>query len=64
MWGTGRNPNHGPAHKNESKSVVLQHTGTTSTQAHMTAGWKVTESDDPTKNRRGERLKIKQGWNV
>jgi len=30
-----------PAHKNEGKSLVLLQTGT-STQAHMTAGWKVT----------------------
>jgi len=36
-----------PAHKNEGKSLVLLQTGT-STQAHMTAGWKVTESDKPT----------------
>ena len=37
-----------PAHKNEGKSLVLLQTGTTSTQAHMTVGWKVTESDEPT----------------
>jgi len=34
-----------PAHKNEDKSLVLLQTGTTSTQTHMTAGWKMTESD-------------------
>ena len=35
--------------KTKGKSLVLLQTGTTSTQAHMTAGWKVTESDEPTK---------------
>ena len=44
-----------PAHKNEGKSLVLLQTGTTSTQAHVTAGWKVTESDEsPTKPGRRE----------
>jgi len=37
-----------PAHKNEGKSLVLLQTGTTSTQADMTAGWKMAESDEPT----------------
>ena len=37
-----------PEHKNEGKSLVLLQTGTTSTQAHMMAGWKVTESDELT----------------
>jgi hypothetical protein len=37
-----------PAHKNEGKSLVLLQTGTTSTQAHVAAGCKVTESDKPT----------------
>ena len=37
-----------PAHKNEGKSLVLLQTGTTSTQTHMTAGWKMAESDEPT----------------
>jgi len=37
-----------PAHKNEGKSPVLLQKGTTSTQAHMTAGWKMAESDEPT----------------
>jgi len=36
-----------PVHKNEGKSLVLLQTGTTPTQAHMTAGWKVAESDEP-----------------
>jgi len=37
-----------PAHKNEGKSLVMLQTGTTSAQAHMTAGWKMAESDEPT----------------
>jgi hypothetical protein len=37
-----------PAHKNEGKSLVLLQTGTTSTKAHMTAGWKMAESDELT----------------
>jgi hypothetical protein len=37
-----------PAHNNEGKSLVLLQTGTTSTQTHVTAGWKVTESDEST----------------
>ena len=37
-----------PAPKNEGKSLFLLQTGTTSTQTHMTAGWKMTESDEPT----------------
>ena len=35
-------------HKNEGKSLVLLQTGMTSTQTHMTVGWKVTESDELT----------------
>ena len=37
-----------PAHKNEGKSLVLLQTGTTSAHAHITAGWKTAESDEPT----------------
>ena len=37
-----------PAHKNEGKSLVLLQTGTTSTHPHMTAGWNMDESDEPT----------------
>jgi len=37
-----------PAHKSEGKSLVLLQTGMTSIQAHIMAGWKVTESDEPT----------------
>jgi len=36
-----------PTHKNEGKTLVLLQTGT-STQKHMTAGWKMAESDEPT----------------
>jgi len=37
-----------PAHQNEGKSLVLLQLGTTSTQTHTTAGWKVTEIGEPT----------------
>jgi len=37
-----------PAHKNEGKSLVLLQTRMTSTQKHMTTGWKMAESDEPT----------------
>ena len=44
-----------PAHVNEGKSLVLLQgasgeTGIAAIQAHMTAAWKMAESDEPTAN--------------